>query len=79
MNSTQESSHLPSLILWFTPLLVVFPIIVSFIFFTNGVAEWELMGQPMSLGKIVLGSFILIGNLVFDVPFLRALKKKRVT
>jgi len=66
--------------LWFAPLLLLIPIIVSVVFilewytkgFINGLSEYD--------GELLFGLLLLAGNLVFDIPFVRSirtLKKKQ--
>jgi hypothetical protein len=65
--------------LWFAPLLIIVPFIVSVVFFW----DWYVRGVSMKTstfdGELFLGLLLLVGNLVFDIPFLksvRILKKK---
>lgn len=65
--------------LWFAPVLIVIPLIVSFFF----LQDWYLRGFLMHVstydGELFLGLLLFIGNLIFDAPFLRSirvLKKK---
>jgi hypothetical protein len=66
--------------LWFGPLLLLVPIIVSVVFllewytkgFINGFSEYD--------GELLLGLLLFVGNLVFDIPFvgsIRMLKRKQ--
>jgi hypothetical protein len=62
-----------------TPLLIVLPIVVA-AFLIN---DWFFSGFSKDLserdGELILAIIILIGNIMFDVPFIRSLiqyKKK---
>ena len=55
-----------------TPLLIIFPIIVG-IFLING---YFYKGyDPDYYGSLILGIIIIIGNIAFDIPFLKSLKE----
>ena len=60
--------------LWFAPLLILVPLI------TSGVLLWDWYARGASVqisaydGELFLGLFLLIGNLVFDIPFLRSVR-----
>jgi hypothetical protein len=63
--------------LWFAPWLVIVPVIVSLVLLW----DWYVRGwsQESSLydGEFMLAFILLIGNLVFDIPFLRSLRTLR--
>lgn len=56
-----------------TPLIVIFPLLVSgyliYDWFTRGL----LMDTSQYNGELIIALIILIGNILFDVPFIRAL------
>jgi hypothetical protein len=64
--------------LWFAPILIVVPIVVSFIFlwdwYVNGVSE----GLSVYNGELLIALLILSGNLLFDIPFLRSIRTLRM-
>lgn len=65
--------------LWFAPLLLAVPLIVSLIFLWEWYVKGFIIGSSRYDGELLLGLLLLIGNLVFDIPFLRSirtLKKK---
>lgn len=68
-----NDSTLNRIELWFSPLIIVVPIIVS-IFLLQ---DWYYRGYSESIsiydGELFLAIIILIGNLMFDVPFLKSL------
>ncbi|VVB61445.1 Uncharacterised protein [uncultured archaeon] len=66
--------------LWFAPLLLLVPIIVSLIFLWEWYVKGFKIGSLSYNGELLLGLLLLVGNLVFDIPFLRSirmLKKKQ--
>jgi hypothetical protein len=60
--------------LWFAPLLIIVPLVVSFFFF----GEWYIKGfsarSSLYDGELLIGLLLLIGNLMFDIFFLRSLR-----
>jgi hypothetical protein len=66
--------------LWFAPLLLLIPFIVSLIFLWEWYVKGFIIGVSGYDGELLLGLLLLVGNLVFDIPFLRSirmLKKKQ--
>jgi len=64
-----------------TPLLIVAPLIVSFLLFYDWFTRDYLTGELDLFGELMLAVIILIVNIIFDVPFirsLRALSKKKL-
>ncbi|DAC73144.1 MAG TPA: hypothetical protein DSN98_01710 [Thermoplasmata archaeon] len=78
-NRRNESAQklLLRLELWFAPLLLVVPLIVSLVF----LGDWYVkgfIGRSASYdGELFLGLLLLIGNLLFDIPFLRSLRMQK--
>lgn len=56
----------------FTPLLIIFPLIVG-IFLIIGWFNKEL--DAAYFGSFILGIIIIIGNVAFDIPFIKSLIK----
>ena len=66
--------------LWFAPLLLLIPIIVSMVFLLEWYTKGVLTGSSVYDGEMLLGLLLLAGNLVFDILFVRSirtLKKKQ--
>lgn len=63
--------------LWFAPLLIIMPMIVSMFF----IWDWNVRGfsQNTALydGELILGLLLLCVNILFDVLFLRSLRVQR--
>ena len=56
----------------FTPLLIIFPFIVSIIL----IYGWFDKGlDPAYYGSLILGIIIIIGNIAFDIPFIKSLRE----
>jgi len=60
--------------LWFAPLLIIVPLVVSFFF----IWAWYLKGfsaeSSLYDGELIIGLLLLTGNLLFDIFFLRSLR-----
>jgi len=68
--------------LWFAPVLILVPIGVSWFFVWDWYMRGFSKGASVYDGELFLGLLLLLGNLFFDVLFLRSLriqKKKKVT
>ena len=59
----------------FTPFLVILPIFIGFLFIYNWYNRGYVEGNPEYFGTLVLGIIIIIGNVFFDIPFIRSLIK----
>ena len=56
----------------FTPLLIIFPFVVGFFL----IYDWFDKGLDFAhYGEFILGIIIIVGNIAFDVPFLKSLKE----
>ena len=60
--------------LWFGPALIIVPLLVSLVFLWDWYVRGFSVGSSVYDGELFLGLFLLFGNLVFDIPFLRSLK-----
>ena len=60
--------------LWFAPLLLLIPLIIAMVF----LLEWYLKGFTTGSseydGELLLGLLLLVGNLLFDIPFVRSIR-----
>jgi hypothetical protein len=65
--------------LWFAPALIIIPIGVSWFFVWDWYMRGFSTGSSMYDGELIIGLLLLIGNLMFDIFFLRSLRvlKKR--
>jgi hypothetical protein len=66
--------------LWFAPLLLLVPIIVSVVFLLEWYTKGFINGSSEYDGELLLSLLLIVGNLVFDIPFVRSirtLKKKQ--
>jgi hypothetical protein len=66
--------------LWFAPVLLLVPIIVSVVFLMEWYTKGFIIGSSSYDGELLLGLLVLVGNLLFDIPFIRSirtLKKKQ--
>ncbi len=60
--------------LWFAPLLIILPFVVSLVFFWDWYTHGFTQQTSTFDGEFFLGLLLLIGNLVFDIPFLRSVR-----
>jgi hypothetical protein len=66
--------------LWFAPVLIIVPIGVSLFFLWDWNVRGFSTGSSVYDGELLIGLLLLIGNLIFDIFFIRSLrilKKKR--
>jgi hypothetical protein len=63
--------------LWLAPVLIIVPFGVSLFFLW----DWYMRGFSMSLslydGELFLGLLLLVGNLTFDIPFLKSVRTQK--
>jgi hypothetical protein len=60
--------------LWFAPLLIFVPLLVSVFFLWDWYVRGFSAGSSMYDGEVILGLLLLLGNLIFDVLFIRSLR-----
>jgi len=60
--------------LWFAPLLILVPIVVSFFFIQDWYVRGSIKGISQYDGELILGLVILFGNLLCDILFMKSLK-----
>jgi hypothetical protein len=60
--------------LWFAPLLLLIPIIVSVVFLLEWYTKGYLNGSSEYDGEFLLALLLLGGNLIFDIPFVRSIR-----
>jgi len=56
-----------------TPLLIVLPMVVAVFLINDWFNSGFLKGNSVYNGELLLAIIILIGNIMFDVPFIRSL------
>lgn len=61
--------------IFFMPLLVIFPIIVGLAFINEWYTHGFTTGDPSYDIQLIIGIIIIIGNIIFDIPFIRSLRK----
>jgi hypothetical protein len=60
--------------IFFTPLLIGLPLIVGFSFIYEWYTRGILEGNSAFNGELIIGIIIIIGNIVFDMPFIKSLR-----
>ena len=63
--------------LWFAPWLLLVPLIVSLVFIGEWYTKGYLTNSPQYNGTLLIGLILMIGNIVFDIPFLRSLRMQK--
>jgi len=56
------------------PLLVILPFIVGIIFINDWYNRGFLLSSSAFDGELILGILIIIGNILFDIPFIKSLR-----
>jgi hypothetical protein len=59
----------------FTPLLVFLPLFIGLVFIYDWYTRGVIEGNSGYFGTLVLGIIIVIGNLIFDIPFIKSLRE----
>jgi len=63
--------------LWFAPVLIIVPIGASLFFLWDWYVRGFSTGSSVYDGELFLGLLLLVGNLAFDIPFLRSIRTLR--
>jgi len=60
----------------FTPILVTIPFIVGFLLINDWYYRGVLEGNAAEFyGELIIGLVIILGNIIFDVPFIKSLRE----
>lgn len=62
--------------LLFIPLLISLPFVVGLILVYNWYTYIIINGLNGYESELILGLIIIIGNLIFDIPFIKSLKEE---
>ena len=58
----------------FTPLLIGLPLVVGSSFIYEWYTRGFMQGCSAFNGELILGIIIIIGNIAFDMPFIKSLR-----
>jgi len=58
----------------FTPLLITLPLVVSILLIYDWYNRGFSVNNPAFNGELILGIIILVGNIIFDISFIKSLK-----
>lgn len=59
--------------IWLTPIIILFPLLVSGYLIYDWYTRGFLLNNPSYTGELLLGLIVLIGNIFFDIPFIKSL------
>ena len=59
------------------PILITIPMIISILLIHIWYTKGLLQNNSYYTGELLIGLIILVGNLLFDIPFLKSLLKQR--
>lgn len=76
MKNNNNSKVLRTEIL-FAPLLIVLPFIVGILLINDYYYRGIIGNDPSFFGELILGIVIIVGNILFDIPFIKSLIKKK--
>ena len=57
------------------PLLVILPIILGLVFISEWYTHGFIPGDPSYDIELIIGVVIIIGNVMFDIPFIKSLRE----
>jgi len=63
--------------LWFAPILIVVPLVISLFLIWDWFARGFSVGISRYDGELLLALLILFGNITIDIPFLRSIRTLR--
>jgi len=59
----------------FMPLLIVLPLVVGFFLIHDWYTRGFLMGNFEYTAQLFFGLIIIIGNIAFDIPFIKSIRE----
>ena len=72
----KKNSSLNKIELWFTPILIIVPMVISLFFLQDWYFRGFLFNNSTYDNELLIGLVILIGNIIFDIPYLKSIKYK---
>jgi len=60
--------------LLFMPLLIVVPLIVGILLVHDWFTRGYLLNDSSFNSSLIIGIVVLVGNIIFDIPFIKSLK-----
>ena len=76
IEKNNNNSKLIKTEIMFAPLLIFLPFIVGVFFINDWYVRGVIEGNSGYIGSLFLGLIILIGNIMFDIPFIKSLIKQ---
>ena len=58
-----------------TPILVIGPLFVGLLLIYDWYSRGFIENNPEYIGTLILGVIVLIGNIFFDIPFIKSLRE----
>jgi hypothetical protein len=58
-----------------TPILVIGPLFLGLLLIYDWYSRGLIENNPEYVGTLILGIIVLIGNILFDIPFIRSLRE----
>jgi len=74
-NSNRVDLKIVKIEILFTPLLVVAPFLVGFFLIKDWYIRDYLWNELDLFRQLLLGCIIIIGNILFDIPFIKSLRR----
>ena len=60
--------------LWLSPLLIVSPFVVSLLLLWIWLSKGYMTGSSLYNGELFIAMIIVVGNILFDIPFIKSLR-----
>jgi hypothetical protein len=80
-NTTPQKEAIQNLLLrlelWFAPVLIVVPLVVSLVLVWDWFSRGFSVGLSRYDGELLLAILILFGNIAVDIQFLRSIRTLR--
>ncbi len=61
----------------FAPILIILPFIVGVLLLNDYYVRGIIGNDPRFFGELILGIVIIVGNILFDIPFIKSLIEKK--
>ena len=73
LKNDKKNSKLLRTEIFFSPFLVLIPFIVGSYFIIDWYNRGFVDNQSGVLGSLIIGLIIIIGNIIFDIPFVKSI------
>jgi len=75
MDTRAANEHVRRMAVLLSPVLIMTPLVISIILLVQWFIQGYLQHDARYTTELILGVVIIVGNILFDIPFVQSLRK----